>query len=434
MTGGVFNMGALSGLTKVCTYCNVEKPIEAFYVRSDRPTGNGRSSGCRDCLVQRSRAKTGARPRPVAPAGMARCARCEQIKPKDRFCRDDGNRSGCASWCKACFTHWQYHENPERRKRILEQCAAWDKQHRRHPRVLQFTAPGDKPSAIDLAWIAGFVDAEGSFSYGAVTPTFTIYNNERAPLDFIASKLGGSVKASKARPDQFALTMTNKPLQKAACEAIEQYLVIKKEQCRLNAKACVVPPAERVALKEAVYAANGVVDDVADVRVRGRQVDLSQPTPEQWAYLAGYLEGDGTFTLQRQTYGLAVYYYAWVIIYSVRVAGLAWINNTFGGTLKFRKRCNRWRAQGEVRFEDQRYVKDLLSRLLPYLKYREPEARLLLEALALPTDCRQPMKDRITAMHASTPAATPTNDNDNDELSPAVEEDANDAPPSTEGT
>jgi hypothetical protein len=42
-------------------------------------------------------------PPPVTPAGFARCTHCHERKPVAAFHRAKGNRSGYASWCKACF-------------------------------------------------------------------------------------------------------------------------------------------------------------------------------------------------------------------------------------------------------------------------------------------------------------------------------------------
>lgn len=105
---------------------------------------------------------------------------------------------------------------------------------------------GKQPTKLDLAYIAGFIDGEGSIGLYKRTPRgdhnpeyivqITIVQVEKEVLEYIKSFFGGCLSKKKIYSDKhrqsYQLKFThNKAVEFA--EQIEPYLIIKREQAKL---------------------------------------------------------------------------------------------------------------------------------------------------------------------------------------------------------
>lgn len=112
---------------------------------------------------------------------MKHCARCGSEKPPEQFHRDKNRPDGRYAYCKACVSRYQRGEDDGR---------PW-RQHRKT------ALPTKTPTPVDIAWAAGFLEGEGSFSakrratgvYGSVTAPQV----NREPLERLLAMFGGSI-------------------------------------------------------------------------------------------------------------------------------------------------------------------------------------------------------------------------------------------------
>lgn len=93
-------------LTKVCSKCGEEKPVEEFNKRSDR--SGGRTGKCKKCNNEKSskiRKLNGIVPRKhfvASTTGFKICTKCEEEKPTTEFYKSSGHKDGIQSTCKMC--------------------------------------------------------------------------------------------------------------------------------------------------------------------------------------------------------------------------------------------------------------------------------------------------------------------------------------------
>lgn len=324
----------------------------------------------------------------LVPEGFSRCSRCKKVKPAGEFARSKIKKNGCASWCKVCFTSYQYAEDPERRRRLLAQSAEWSKKHRRHPRVLKHAMPDVKPDSVTCAYLAGLIEAEGSFTIrpGNVryAPRISIYNNHLRLLEWVKEKIGGCLTEAERgdfRPPEHQLAFINHPHVKSVCELILPYMTLKRRQCEILIEACEVTPQIRRGLRDELMALNK-----KGVRLESYPRTSSvQPQdfidPEQWAYLAGWIDGDGSVALQPQYFGETKYLYPWIIVYSAKPEPLMHLNGIFGGNVKFREgRGGRITPQGQLGFFDKKLVGFIARGVLPYMVDKKRQIEIAIEA------------------------------------------------------
>lgn len=93
---------------KTCRRCGTRKPATDFRP-APRNTADGLASYCRACDRQadterraRQRAARPAPPADTTPSGFKRCARCDEVKPHDRFFRYHRSPDGYQAACKEC--------------------------------------------------------------------------------------------------------------------------------------------------------------------------------------------------------------------------------------------------------------------------------------------------------------------------------------------
>jgi hypothetical protein len=117
---------ATSG-NKICSVCRTEKPLDQFYVRSNRPDGH--TSQCKACDIKRVREKQAqykAQPKPDISGTMKTCPRCAKEKPITEFNQAKSTRSGVSTYCKPCA----YELYDMRRRANLPQFAEISRQWR----------------------------------------------------------------------------------------------------------------------------------------------------------------------------------------------------------------------------------------------------------------------------------------------------------------
>lgn len=110
----------------------------------------------------------------------------------------------------------------------------------------------------------------------------------------------------------------------------------------------------------------------------------SQPTKEELAYIAGFLDGDGSIMLQmkrREESPRGFRVMATICLYqdSRHEAPLYWIKQKFGiGYISKRND-----GITELRINGYKQVRDILKQLLPYIRFKKIQARAIHRACAL---------------------------------------------------
>ena len=382
-----------------CSKCKQVLPVDRFYKGSKRGGVAGYCKQCsrvpKDQLKKHSTAD--------APAGMSWCNHCKKYKPVSDFDRCSARKNGCVAYCKPCKSAYAYVEDIERRHRNMEVSAKWDRENRRHPLTPKYAMPKQPLDAIIAAYVAGIVDAEGSFGLRGKdrVPCLAIYNNDKALLVYVQEFLGGSLRpvTRSNRPGcrEWALTLTNKQNVFDAINAIMPSLVLKHRQAEVIVDAMKFDPPGRMTHKDEIARLNakGVRCDPPTKTV-GLQTDLAGVRPTDWAYFSGWIDGDGCVVTNSQA---GMYDYPRVHVYSSKPAPLVHLNVIFGGSLDWRERANRWALECSLSFEDQKYVGKILTGLLPYITLKKPQVQCALDSLALPSCERGEFTTSIRAMN-----------------------------------
>lgn len=105
-------------ITKSCSVCQQEKPLDAFH---RKPGGRlGRTAHCKACRLERV-AKSQANP-PVIANATKWCGSCETEKPASAFRRQSDTIDGLSTTCSECRRayHSEYAKTPKGRSVIRE--------------------------------------------------------------------------------------------------------------------------------------------------------------------------------------------------------------------------------------------------------------------------------------------------------------------------
>jgi hypothetical protein len=260
------------------------------------------------------------------------------------------------------------------------------------------------PSLIckeDAAFLAGLFDAEGTFVIGGsvdnVKPMISLYGNDMDLLLHAQKLLGcGNLRSVKRRVrsaahvESFILDFSNKAARRHVCQIVGPLLLLKEEQCRLVEQA--EHTTDRLALRDKIRFLNQKAKKWELEERKPVHPDLTTVDQCDWAYLAGYLEGDGNFSLQehnsfKKTHGW-VYWYAWISVYSTKPASIEYLYQKFGGRVAVRHRKDGWSLEGMLKFDDEGHVNKLLVGLLPFLVSKKKTVEILLDALSVPANER----------------------------------------------
>lgn len=313
------------------------------------------------------------------------CKRCGESKSINDFVKCARNKDGRYYLCKICGSI-------------------------KHPRELKYLPSSVQPTPQQAAWAAGFIDAEGSFvimSAGMQFPALAIYNNNPEPLRVLHAFLGGALQEVKRKKRAehhktgYALRMQNQAVLKDACKKIRPYLLLKGPQCDLAVQACDTERQDRGPLIEKIKELNNAADIyVEEMKVTGHRVDLELVSDFSWHYLAGYIEGDGCFSFRPwDADGRNKYWYPMISVYSARYASMKWINETFGGNLKWRGRTSdQWEPECSAVFDDTKHVEQMLKKLIPCLVCKKKEAEILLDSLQVESRFREEFAEKLEAL------------------------------------
>ncbi len=175
---------------------------------------------CKTCRLEYARKRTGQTPREILPDDVLRCSLCKEIKPLDAFARGCADRNkGRHSQCKVCVS--ARCRTPEYRAKRNPIAKEYQRK-RRGPFIREYNFPAHEMKSTDLAYIAGFVDAEGSFTMARsnLAPRLSIYNDNHKILEHIQGIIGGSILSHSRRGGvEHALVFTNFEFTRKVCEA-----------------------------------------------------------------------------------------------------------------------------------------------------------------------------------------------------------------------
>lgn len=255
------------------------------------------------------------------------------------------------------------------------------------------TESESKIAATDKAYAAGFVDAEGTFVLSPVKSEYCrlciyVYGNDLEQLQDVQQVIGGRLrpvkrkKRSEKHADSFTLSIENIEGVRQACTVLKDYLVLKKEQAQILLTACDQTSKERFVSRERLKEINAKGQQKTKFHNVVERHVFGHVSPEEWAYLAGWVDGDGTLIFQSQVKG--IYFYPWITVYTTKLEPIEYLQSIFGGIAKTRCKKEAWSLEGSISWQDQKATEPLLRGLLPYLRHSKKKAEILLESLMYP--------------------------------------------------
>lgn len=256
-----------------------------------------------------------------------------------------------------------------------------------------------KIPSTDLAYTAGYIDGDGCFYLGKqqsgkrLTPKYDvkIAINSVNPkvLYFFKETFGGGVRCIKQEHNnskalhQFA---TSKHDSLKMAQSIYQYLVEKKQECKMLLEF------DKTSDKEESINEIRVIKDVGNlISKHQKQVfellrNTIEPTTEDYAYLAGFIDAECCFLIQKDkpknkpncTYKIVL------ACNNTKSPVFKWLLQRFGGRINFIDRLNyqkgrknqfQWRLTGKA-------LNKILGFIHPYLKHKKPVCEELIKFYA----------------------------------------------------
>ena len=105
---------------------------------------------------------------------------------------------------------------------------------------------------------------------------------------------------------------------------------------------------------------------------------MKPPTPLEWAYFAGLVDGEGSLFVQQRPYSFK----SELEITNTHKPTLEWIQARFGGSLKPRaQRNNHWKPYYRWRVVSNPMLAPLLRNVLPFLVTKRRQAEIMLELI-----------------------------------------------------
>jgi hypothetical protein len=232
-----------------------------------------------------------------------------------------------------------------------------------------------------LSYVAGLLDAEGSFNFAQKAyPRIAVYNNNIELLQYAQNVIGGATNSNYR--GEHCLSLSSMKDVFDACEKMIPYLKLKKRQAVLLSDAVKTNRQNRATLVEEVSKLNNKellnFNIESDKKLIER--DLVSPTQKERSYFGGWLDGDSSIVFQPQTFKATTYQYVWLHVYSVNPEPLLHIQEWFGGKLESRQREGKCARIYSLEFEDQFYVPKVLRAVRDYVIEKREQIDIALEA------------------------------------------------------
>ena len=252
---------------------------------------------------------------------------------------------------------------------------------------------------FDLAYTAGYMDGDGCFYLGKetskkrLTPKYItkIAINSVNPkvLHYFKKLFGGGVRLIKEQHNNSKATYqfsANKVDSISMAQVIYPYLVEKKEECQIllnfsNEKN-----------KEEIVNKIRIIKDIGGLVSKYQKKDFEkyrntiEPTPQDFAYLAGFIDAECCFLIQKEKpKNKSNYVYKIVLACNnTKAPVFKWLLERFGGRINFidrltnqkgRKNQFQWRLTGKN-------LSKILEFVHPYLQYKKPVCEELMKFYA----------------------------------------------------
>jgi len=305
------------------------------------------------------------------------CVHCGKAFPLERFTRIPRLKFGRDSHCRICRSKKQY-GTPEK----LEYWREYMRTRRaklNSPRKFKYEpVEAVFPDQV-YAYLAGLFDAEGTFVISVVGNAtrciVSLYNNDQILLKFAQKALGGNyhqVKRKKRKSthsDSYVLEFSNKKIIKDICEKLSPYLVLKKKQNDLMLQAVKLKQGYKVnvaeirgAMRKTIMAKNEKGQKVSEYKKNQDFPGMNFVTETDWAYLAGWVDGDGHIGAQGPQ------------VYCTKQFVMEHLFKKFGGALKFKQVNANWATAGTLCWPMLEAVQ-ILDGILPYLVLKQQVAK-----------------------------------------------------------
>lgn len=220
-------------------------------------------------------------------------------------------------------------------------------------------------------YLAGFIDADGHLSVrariGAIPDLEFSVAQEAAffgPLEAMQKEFGGNIR-EKLGGSYFELQMRGKPARKAF-ERLKKYMVLKRHQAEQFIELC-----------ESMYILQDLAD-VASVRARVKAIRASgatrQPNYPSRKWMAGYVDGDGSFAVKVCKKTGYAYPNLSVLAAPNYVVGVTLLQKAFGGNI-----CAIGQnAQWTVSLSQPSKIEQVLRHCAPHMVKKQAQAYFLL--------------------------------------------------------
>ncbi len=389
-----------------CGSCKQHLPTENF-----RPRGGGRKGWnprCKQCDLEHNRKRKGYKPRfnRDAQPGMSWCAKCNVFKPVADFNASDSNRNGLHSYCKPCLREYRNNLPEATKARNRQQSNEWGKKHRiYHPVVHKYKFPETPIASVELAYLAGLFDAEGTFVFKHGAPCAAVFNNNKALLQYVQEIIGGCIlEIGKKGTDWYTyhLVFGNQPIVKKLCESLIPFLTLKRRRAEILVESMDVQRCNR----------GDLISELSVLNMKGQSVEPPAQKEEavqralqviadvEWAYFAGWIDGDGVLQQQRQVFE-TTYYYPKISVWNTKLVPLLWLHERFGGKIEWRNRGMQGHAtEFSLRFDDSQYAAKLLEYLRPFIYAKSEQVEVLLDSMKYDPKERQPHFDRMKELNS----------------------------------
>lgn len=237
----------------------------------------------------------------------------------------------------------------------------------------------------DLAYAAGFFDAEGSVSIGKwkqksmIAPRYSLcvglVSANKLVLNWFKDSFGGSVYRHSKKDECFHWS-TQANIAANFLRKIIPYLRIKKFQTKLALqfqKEIRKNNKFRRITEEALRYREQLRNRISFLNYYHCGVELTNKC--QIAYIAGLFDGDGSICIAiwiQKNPRFSPVYYLKIDIGSVEESIISWLKENLGGHSCFNKVCFIWEIK-------RKGAEKILQRILPYLRIKNSQAELALQ-------------------------------------------------------